>query len=41
MRANYRKRVRELFDQGFSILELSIMYHTSIFKVEDALEQTV
>lgn len=35
---NSYDKIKQLFDDGFSITELAIMYKTSLFKIERVLE---
>lgn len=38
MRTSYMKRIRELFDEGFSRSELAIMYRVSEWRINLVLE---
>lgn len=31
-------KIKKLFDEGFSISELAIMYHTSTYSIEEILD---
>lgn len=39
MRKSYTKRIRELFDDGFSTEELAIMYRVSEYQIKLVLEE--
>lgn len=39
MRKNQQKKIREFYDEGFSISELALMYEVSEYRIKKVLEE--